>query len=195
VPARPRSLTGEPRLLALARTPLLSLSPSHCSVRLACRRRFFSHALSLSLPRAPHPSVVPNVSPRSPPWTHPRLRVLRPPPHALAPLEPAPRLPTSPCSLAPSAELFRPLSHPARATRQLCRRSPKPVVVPRSSLSPRRVRCPGEFCLTVSNSGHPLVRLLPLWFARSMHSESAAIDPRLHRLPAVLQALLGSHSW
>jgi hypothetical protein len=143
----------------------------------------FARAHLLSLPREPHPSAVPNLPPTSPPWKCPHPRVLRPPPHALAPLEPAPRSPTSPYSFAPSAEHSRPLSRPARATRQLCRRSPKPAAVPRSPLSPRHVRCVGEFHITVSNSGHPLVRLLPLWLARSALTGvfARAVGVRLRR--------------
>jgi hypothetical protein len=82
-------------------------------------------ACSLSLPRGPHPSGPPSLT------SHPRPRhghahgrtfsghLLTPWP----PLEPAPRSPTSPCSFAPSTEHPRPLSRPARAPRQLRRRS------------------------------------------------------------------------
>jgi hypothetical protein len=180
-PACPRSLTGGPRLSAPTRPPLLSLSLL-CGADLSAPF-LFARAHLLSLPREPHRSAVPNLPPTSPPWKCPHPRVLRPPPHALAPLEPAPRSPTSPYSFAPSAEHSRPLSRPARATRQLCRRSPKPAAVPRSPLSPRHVRCVGEFHITVSNSGHPLVRLLPLWLARSALTGvfARAVGVRLRR--------------
>jgi hypothetical protein len=67
-----------------------------------CRRHFFSHALTLSLyPVDLTRQPVPNLPPTSPSWMHPCPRVLRPPPHALAPLELVPRSPTSPAHLRP----------------------------------------------------------------------------------------------
>jgi hypothetical protein len=59
-------------------------------VGLTCRR-WFPHVrpLSLSLSCRPHVSAVPNLSPTiSPPWTHPRPRVLQPRPRPRAPFEP-----------------------------------------------------------------------------------------------------------
>jgi hypothetical protein len=109
-PARPRSLTSGPHLSAPTLAPLLSLSPSRCSVGPTCQHRFFSHVLALSLPRGPHPSAVPNLSPTSPPWTRPRPRVLRSPLHALAPLDPAPRSPISPAHLCLQSSSLVPLS-------------------------------------------------------------------------------------
>jgi hypothetical protein len=52
------------------------------------------------------------------------------------PLEPAPHSPTPPCSFAPSAEHPRPLSRPAHASRQLRRRSPKPVARSTAAVEP-----------------------------------------------------------
>jgi hypothetical protein len=95
----------------------------------------FAHARSLSAPRSP--PVSPSLTSR------PRPRVLWPPLHAPAPLEPAPRSPTSPCSLTPLAKLSRPLSRPARATRQALspltedRRRSTTVVEPSSRPFPR----------------------------------------------------------
>jgi hypothetical protein len=128
---------------------------------------------------------VPNLSPRPTPtpWTHPCPRVLRPPPHALAPLEPTPCSPTPPAhlrpqlsSLAPSPALRAQPGHSAAV-----HRSPPPV--PRPLLSPCCVCCLGEIGLTVSNSRHPLVRLLSLWFARSALTRvfSHAARVRRHR--------------
>jgi hypothetical protein len=147
---------------APTRSPLLNPSHSRCSVGPTCQRRFFLHALALFLPRRPHPSAIPNLSPTSPPWTCPCPRVLRPPPHALAPLEPAPCSPTSPCSLVPSAKLSRPLACPARAPDYsvAAHRSLPPV--PRLSLGPRRARSLGKLRRITCSSGHPSVRPFPL---------------------------------
>jgi hypothetical protein len=126
--------------------------------------------------------------------THSKLQI--------APLEPCAPLAHFPCSLVPSAKLSRPLSRPARAPNSSAAVHRSLSSVPRPSLSPRRVRCPGEFRLAISNSGHPSVRPFTLWFVQSALTgallaqlESAVVDPRLHCLPAILQALLGSHSW
>jgi hypothetical protein len=72
-----------------------------------------------------HPLSALRTPPVSPSLTScPRPRVLRPPPHALAPLEPVPRSSTSPCSFAASVEHSRSLSRLARAPRQFRRCSP-----------------------------------------------------------------------
>jgi hypothetical protein len=104
------------------------------------------------------------------------------------PLEPVSRSPTSPCSFAPSVEHPRPLSRPARASRQLRRHSPKsiarstiavsPLVClvrahrslpratrvrhprPEASPCPRRRPSAPEFALEVSNLPMPLFRLV-----------------------------------
>jgi hypothetical protein len=116
----------------------------------------FACARSLSAPTAPHPSAVPNLSPTSPPWTRQRPCVLRPPPHALAPLEPTPRSPTSLCSLAPSAELSRPARAPDYSV--AAHRSSLPV--PRPSLSPRHADSLGKL--------HHITRTWDtLWFVLS----------------------------
>ena len=141
MPARPKPLIGGPRLSAPARAPLLSLSPSHCSVGPACQRQFpRARAHPLSLPRGPHQSdPIPTLPPTAPPWTWPRLRTPQPPPHALTPLDPMPRSPTSPCSFVPSAEQSRPACEP----KQLCCYSPTSVVrstvvvgLPAASIAP-----------------------------------------------------------
>jgi hypothetical protein len=119
-PDRPPALTGGPRLSAY--------SPAHSLPSFPLTARWASpigtvclaHAPALSvLSRGPPVSLSLTSRPHPPPWTRPRTHVLRPPPHALAPLEPVPRSPTSPCSFAPSVELSRPLSRPAHATRQV----------------------------------------------------------------------------
>jgi hypothetical protein len=122
---RPLSLTGGPRLSTPTRAPPLSLSPSHCFVGPTFRHRFsFARARSLSVSRTPPISPSLTSRPRPSMWTCPRPRVLRSPLHAPAPLDIVPRSPTSPCSLAPTAELPRPLSRPAHATRQ----APSPLI-------------------------------------------------------------------
>jgi hypothetical protein len=96
---------------------------SRCPVGPSCQRWPSVRAQSLSLPRGPRLSATPvtNLPPTPTSWTHPRPRNPRPLSHALAPLETAPRSPTSPYSFATSAEHSR----PARASRQLRRRSSK----------------------------------------------------------------------
>jgi hypothetical protein len=114
-PTRPSPATAPacPRCLTVgARAPLFFLSPSRCSMGPTCRRRYFSHARAISASWTPPVSPSLTSHPRPPPGTRPRPRVLRPPPHALAPLDPTPRSPTSPFSLAPSAELSRPSLSP-----------------------------------------------------------------------------------
>jgi hypothetical protein len=110
-PARPRCLTGGPRLSAPAH--LFSSSPLSLLYGADLLAPFlFARACSLSASWTPPVSPSLTSHPRPPPWTRPRPRVLRPPPHALAPLDPTPRSPTSPFSLAPSAELSRPSLSP-----------------------------------------------------------------------------------
>jgi hypothetical protein len=106
--AHPWSLTGGSRLSA----PTLSLL---CGADLLAP---FLFARALSASRTPPISPSLTSRPRPSPWTRPRPRVLRPPLHALAPLDPVPRSPTSPCSFAPSTELSCPLSRPTHATSQ-----------------------------------------------------------------------------
>jgi hypothetical protein len=120
----------------------------------------------------------------------------------IAPLDLVPRSPTSPCSFAPSTEVSRPTLALRTEPDKFRHRSPKTVVVLRSKLSPHRVRCLGKLHCITRNSGHPSVSPQPLWVARSVLTgvfpvqlESAAVDPGLHCLPAVLQALLGSRLW
>jgi hypothetical protein len=185
--------------------PSLHLSPARCQWgRSVGTISFRARAHPLSLPRGPHPlgpvhSLPPVHSRRGRAHVCAFSRQLHTP---SPPLEPAPRSPTSPYSFAPSAEHPHPLSlalrvHPSSSF--AAHRSPSPVPRPSSSLC--RARCLDEFCLAVSNSGHLSVRSQPLWFARSaltgvlpVQPESAAVDQRLHRIPAVSQALLSLHS-
>jgi hypothetical protein len=116
-------------------------------------------------------------------------------------LSPAPRSPTFPHSLAPSVEPSRHLSHSTRATRELHHCPPSTIV--RSDH--HRARAPSVASVS---SALPSATRDTLWFAlplSSLHgpcspehflrSQSlAAVDPRLHRTPAVLQASWSSHS-
>jgi hypothetical protein len=141
-----------PPVGASLRTPSLPLSLSLlCGVSLSAPIPLRSRPLSpaarwtlsvsvdrpfadpLSLPVGLTRLPVPNLQSMSSSWMRPRPRVPRPPPHALAPLEPAPRSPTSPCSLAPSAELSCPLSRPAHALDNFAAAHRRPLPVPRSS--------------------------------------------------------------
>jgi hypothetical protein len=122
-----------------------------------------AHALILSLPCGPHPSdPVPNLSAMPPPWMRPRLCIFRPPSHALAPLELAPRSPTFPCSIAPSAEHSR----PARAPRQLRHHSPTSTA--RSTVT---VELPAAPVAPVSSALSPATWNAP-WFALSPSGSS-----------------------
>jgi hypothetical protein len=143
---------------------------------------FLSHARrSLSLcPADPPFSSSPTFRPRSPPWTRPRPRDLRPPPHVLAPFEPrAPlaQLPPLTCALSrtlvPSLARAR-LESSATAHRRLSSDL-------RPSLSPWPFCCLGEFCLAVSYSGHPLVCPSPLWFAQSALTGAFLAQPESRR--------------
>jgi hypothetical protein len=102
------------------------------------------------------------------PWMHPRPHNPRPHPHALAPLEPTPRSPTSPCSFAPSAEHSPSLSPCARiqATpppltevrhpfydRRWARSAPVALV---SSASPSATRDTSRFAPSLSGPPSPL---------------------------------------
>jgi hypothetical protein len=108
---RPRPLTGGPRLSAPTRAPLLSLSPSRCSVGPTCQRCFsFARARSLSASRTPPVSPSLTSHPRPSTWTQPRLRVLWPALHALAPLDPCPTCPLPPAHLCPQSSSLTPLS-------------------------------------------------------------------------------------
>ena len=133
---RPRSLTGGPRLSAPTRAPLLSLYPSRCFVG-PSTPFLFARARALSLCLV-DPTRQPSLTSR------PCSRVHRPPPHALAPLELVPHSPTSPCSLAPSAELSRHVSRLARAADYFAAAYRSSSPVSRPSLSPRRTRFLGK---------------------------------------------------
>jgi hypothetical protein len=149
--------------------------------------------LSLSLPRRPHLSAVLNLPPMiSPPRTRPRPRVLRPRPCARAPFEPRALLvhlsylicvvcPT----FSPSLSLF-PRDHRLFRGRHRAR-APSSATVSSVVLSTAQdtLRC-ALFFLATSDPRSPECFL---------HSRSpTAIDPRLHRTPAVLQTSRSSHS-
>jgi hypothetical protein len=132
----------------------LSLSLSRCPMGQACRRRF-----SRPCPRFPlcpaDPTCQPSLTsrPRSPHRGRTHVRTFSDHVPAPAPLlSPAPCSPTSPRSLAPSAEPPRPLSRSARATRA----PPPPTDVCRPFYgrrgTPRRVYYPGKL--------HPITRHL-----------------------------------
>jgi hypothetical protein len=146
-PARPRRLTGGPRLSAAALSHALSLSLAHCLVGPTCRRRFLHpRAPPLSLSRGPGSPVaesLPRASPflslsrgpvlSDPPLavdrrvrTHARRRISRP---RRPPMRPAPFLEPCQCpALAPrlisrSSALSRPLPTPPAAAGDPCPRS------------------------------------------------------------------------
>jgi hypothetical protein len=122
------------------RTPSLPLSlPLPSGPRLSVP--FLSHARPLlSLSHRPHLSARPQPAVHvPPPWTRPRPRDLRPPPHVLAPFEPrAPLAHFPPLTCALSRTLSPPLS--------LCARdqiAPSPLTVDRRPFyDHRRARAP-----------------------------------------------------
>jgi hypothetical protein len=201
-PACPCCLTGGADLSAPTRSLSLSLA--------ALRGRpigavSFPRARSFSLPRGPYPSA-PSASltsrPRSPAVDAPTTA--RSPAMFSRPRHFRPRAPLAhfPCSVAPSTELSRPLSLTLRTRPAKPRRRSPRTAVPLPPLSPHRVHCFCKLRCTTNSSGHPSVCSQPLWFARSaligvfpVQPESATVDPRLHRLPTVLEALLGSRLW
>jgi hypothetical protein len=106
-----------------------------------------------------------------------------------------PRAPLAhfPCSLVPSVELSCPSLALRMQPDELRLRSPKTATVPRPSLSPHRACSLGKLRGITHSSGHPSVRPFPLWFIQFVlteallaQPESAAVDPRLHRLPTIL---------
>jgi hypothetical protein len=185
---------------ASAHARSLSLSPSRCPVGQACQRRSpRARARPLSPPHEPHSSVPSSLTsrPRTPtvdaptsahfPATFACPRPLLSP-HLARPL------PLLICALS---QALSPCARPGSSS--AAHRSPPPVLRPPSS--PCHARCLGEFCLTVSNSGHFSDCPQSLWFARSaftgvfpVQPESTIVDPRLPRVPAVTQAPLSLHS-
>jgi hypothetical protein len=98
----------------------------------------------------------------------------------------APRSPTFPRSLVPSAEPSRPLPRSARVTRDDQRAPPPPTVDCRPFCDRRRARARpvcylGEFRLTVKYSGHPLVCPSPLWFFQSALTGAFLAQPEPRR--------------
>jgi hypothetical protein len=160
-------------------------------------------ALSLSLSHRPHLSARPQPFAHDPPpWTRPRPRDLRPPPHVLAPFEPcAPLAHLPPLTCALSRTLSPSLSLSARDQRAL----PPPTADCHPFCDRRRARAPSV--ASVSSALSSATRDT-LWFAlplsglpgprspeRFLRSRSLAVDdPRLHRTPAVVQASESSHS-
>jgi hypothetical protein len=103
-----------------------------------------ARALSLSLcPTDPTRQRVPNLSPTiSPPWTHPRPRVLRPRPSPRVPFEPRvllAHLPSSICALCPALSPSLSLCPREPRTSATVRRRPPPVSWP--PLRPCPVQC------------------------------------------------------
>jgi hypothetical protein len=176
---------------------------------------FLSHGLDLStlvLPRAPAPlslshrlhlSAVSNLSPTiSPSWTRPRPLVLRPRPRPRAPFEPCAllaHLPSPICALCPAPSpslslcLREPRAPPAPADVQClfrgrrCARAPSSATV--SFVMPSATRDTLRCALSLHAAPGPCS---PEQFLRSR--SPAAVDPRLHRTPAILQPSRSSHS-
>jgi hypothetical protein len=157
----------------------------------------------LSLSYRPHLSARPQLPAHDPPqWTRPRSRILRPRPSVCAPFEPRAllaHLPSLTCTLSrtpsPSLSLY------ARDERA----PPPPTVDRRPFCDRRRARIPSVASVSSASLS---ATLDTLWFARFpsslpgpsspehlLHSRSpAAVDPKLHRTPAVLQVPRSSHS-
>jgi hypothetical protein len=160
-------------------------------------------ALSLSLSRSPHVSVVLNLPPTiSPPWTRPRPRILRPRPSRRAPFEPhalLAHLPSSICALCPALSpslSFYPREPRTSATaadvhRLFCGRhcacAPSSATVSFALPSPTRdtIWC----ALPLSGLSGPRS---PEWFLRSRSSATVAllrpcasvVAPCLQRFPS-----------
>jgi hypothetical protein len=155
-------MTGGPRMSAPTRAPSLPLSLAAPWSRSG--GAVLSPACSLlSLSYRPHLSARPQLPAHDPPqWTRPRPRILRPRPSVCALFEPRAllaHLPSLTCALSrtPSPSLSLCARRESSAT---AHRGPTSVLRPPSS--PHLVCCFGELCLTVSYSGHPLVRSFPL---------------------------------
>jgi hypothetical protein len=151
----------------------------------------------LSLSCRPHLSARPQPPAHDPPsWTRPRPRDLRPSPHVPTPFEPC-------ALLAHLPSLTCALSRTLSPSLSLCprdQRAPPPPTVDRHPFyDHRRARAPSV--ASVSSASLSATRDT-LWFARSpsglpspcspehfLRSRSpAAVDPKLHRTSAVLQA-------
>jgi hypothetical protein len=149
-----------PPTCARARAPSLPLSLAAPWARLV--GVVLSHARPLlSLSRRPHLSARPQPPAHDPPpWTRPRPRDLRPPPHVPTSFEPRAllaHLPPLTCALSrtlsPSLAPRARLESFATAHRRLS-------AVLRPSSSPRPACCLGELRLAVNYSGHSLVCLV-----------------------------------
>jgi hypothetical protein len=182
-----------------------ALSPSHsrCPVDQVCRRRSSCTCAALSLSCRPHLSARPQPPAHDPsPWTRPRPRALRPPPHVLAPFEPR-------ASLAHLPPLTCVLGRTLSPSLSLCardQRAPPPPTVDCRPFYDRRRACAPSVALV--SSALPSATRDTLWFAlplsglpgprspkRFLRSRvPATVDPKLHRTPAVLQASQSSHS-
>jgi hypothetical protein len=149
-------------------------------------------ALSLSLSRCPHLSVVLNLPPTiSPLWTRPRPRVLRPRPSPRAPFEPRAllaHLPSSICALCPALSPSLSLCPREPRTSATARRCPPPVLWP--PLRPCPVQCHGKLRLAVSYSGHPSVCPPPLWSVRSALTGVVLAQPELRHYRPVASLCL-----
>jgi hypothetical protein len=201
--ARPRCLTGGPRLSVPTSVPSLPLSLAAPWARSVDAVPLARAPASLSALPTPPVSSSSTSRPRSPHRGRAHDHVipchLRTSPPLLSP---APCSPTFPRSLVPTAEPSRPLSRSAHATRPFCYRLPTSaarsmvtVELPATSvalvsfaLSPTTWNA-SRFAPKPSGSPGPHS---PEHFLRSR--SPTAVDPKLHRTFAVLQASQISHS-
>jgi hypothetical protein len=167
VPARPRCLTGGPRLSALTRVPSLPLSLSLPRGPGLSRVVPLARAPLSLCPAGPTYQLVPNLPP-----TFPRRgrahRAISGHLRTSSPLlSPAPRSPNFADTLTGCSCNLRPQPNPLALSLALRARPESSATahrrlssVLRPSSSPRPVCCLGEFHLAVSYSGHPLVCLV-----------------------------------
>jgi hypothetical protein len=172
-------LLGGPGLSAPTRPHVLSLAVPW-DLPVSADRPF---ALVPSLcpvdPTCQPPPPVTNLPPTPPPWMATSTQSLatsaRPRPFRARTL-----LAHFPLLICALSRALLPCAH--LGTSAAAHRSPSFVLRPPSS--PRRARCLGEFCLAMSNSGHPSIRPQSLWFARSALTGVLSVQPELrHRRP------------
>jgi hypothetical protein len=187
------SLAGGTELSAPTPVPHTSRSLSTQRARPVSADRPFSRPLSVARgPRLSDPSLPnrPRVAMDSVPTTHAEAAPVPPRPF-LATQYPTRSSSSLTCLVMHLSTRLAPRAHLGSSTAIRCGLGP----VPQPSSGLHHVCCPGELCLDASNSGHPSVRLFPVYISLIELTEPppcnrspVAINPRPLYVPAAAQA-------